>query len=94
MSIVWDGLVSVLIDAINAVIVGLAAILSPLVSALPGMPSLPTPPSQVTEVEGWVAWVFPVGPMVDALVFAQSMVLLWWIISIALRWAKVQRGNA
>ncbi|HEY8723495.1 MAG TPA: hypothetical protein VIL92_06500 [Gaiellaceae bacterium] len=90
----WSGLVSVVVDALNAIIAAIGVVLAAMLGLLPDMPDLASPPSQVTMVEGWVAWVFPVQSMVNLLAFVAAMYLIWWVVSIALRWAKAERGNA
>jgi hypothetical protein len=94
MGFVWSGILGVLVDAINLVIAKLAVAITALLSILPNMPALPTPPSQLVAVEGWVAWALPVSTILAMLVFTASMYLLWYAVSIALRWAKVLRGNS
>jgi len=91
---IFDGLLGFVVPIINEVIVELAAAIAAVIAVLPSMPALPTPPSQLTEVEGWVAWVFPVDILANLLVWLGGVYVLWLGVSIALRWAKAQRGNA
>lgn len=85
---VWSGIEAALVSALNAIIAGLGAAVSGLLSLLPDMPALPTLPAAFTTAEGWVAWVFPVGTVVDILVWATTVWVLWQGVSLILRWAK------
>lgn len=79
---------NLVIGAVNALIAGLGAVLSALISALPSMPALPTLPDSMVTAESWVAWVFPVSTLIEVLTFVSTMYLLWNIVAIGLRWAK------
>lgn len=81
--IVWA-----VVTAANVIIAGLGALLELLAVALPDMPDLPTVPSEVTDAMGWVAWILPVSTFVSILTFLVGFFILWWAISIGLRWAK------
>lgn len=85
---IWEGFVNALVDALNAVIAALAAVINALFAILPDLPELPEPPAAFTMAYGWVSWVFPVGTLLDILLFVLSMWLLWQAVAIALRWAK------
>lgn len=85
---VFDAIVGAVIKVINIVIAALASVLQTLFDLLPDMPALPDPPTAVTTAESWVAWFFPVGTVVDILVFTLTMFLLWQAVALALRWAK------
>jgi len=74
---------------LNLVIVALGAMVTALCAVLPSMPSLPDMPSQFTTAASYIAWFFPVGTLVDVLAFFIAAQLLWWGVSIGLRWAKV-----
>lgn len=84
----FDGVVGLLIKAVNGLIAALAAALSAFFAALPDMPELPEPPGAIETASSWVAWFFPVGALVDVLAFVLSMWLLWQAVALALRWAK------
>lgn len=73
---------------VNAIVAGIAAILSPMVSTLPDMPALPTMPAAFTTAYSWVAWFFPVGTLVDVLAFVLAMWIVWQVVVLILRWAK------
>jgi hypothetical protein len=84
----FDAIAQLAIDAVNGLIAGFALVLQGLYAVLPDMPALPAVPSEVTEAASWVSWVFPVGTLVDILVFILAMYLTWQAVAIALRWAK------
>lgn len=85
---IWDGFVGAVVDALNAVIAALAAVINGLFALLPDLPDLPEPPEAYTMAYGWVAWVFPVGTLIEILLFVLSMWLIWQVVALALRWAK------
>jgi hypothetical protein len=91
---IWSGIEGALISALNAIIAAIAFVLSALISALPSMPSIPTLPTPFSTAESWVAWVWPVQTTIDALAFVLSMYLIWFVISIVLRWAKVASNRS
>jgi hypothetical protein len=74
--------------SINAIIYALGTVISGLLAILPTMPDPPTMPTWATDALGWVAWVFPVGTLLDVIGFLVAAFLLWFGVSIALRWAK------
>lgn len=84
----FQGIVALLVEAVNGLIAALGSILQALVTALPEMPALPAPPAALVTAESWVAWAFPVGTLLDCLAFTLAMWLLWQAVAIALRWAK------
>lgn len=86
----FGGIVSLVISAINGLIAALGEILAGLFSLLPDMPELPDPPDAIVTAESWVAWIIPVHQIVLALTFVVSMWLLWQVVLIALKWAKMQ----
>jgi hypothetical protein len=81
--IVWA-----LVETLNYVVLGLAAIIAPLVALMPEMPDPPSLPSEFSSAAGWVAWVFPVSTAVDILTFFVGVWLAWQLLAIAMRWAK------
>ena len=83
-----SGIVGLVIKAVNALIAAVAAVLAALLELLPEMPAVPEPPAALITAESWVAWAFPVGTLVDVLVFTLAMWLLWQAVAIGLRWAK------
>jgi hypothetical protein len=85
---IFDAIKQLAVDAINGIIAAIAVVLSALFAVLPDMPALPAVPDAVTTSLEWVSWVFPVGTLVDILVFTLTMYLLWQAVAIALRWAK------
>jgi hypothetical protein len=89
---VLGGLLDILLEAVvaclNALIAALGAVLAALFALLPDLPDLPELPDAVTTAESWVAWFFPIGTVVDILVWGFTMWLLWQAVAIALRWAK------
>ncbi len=84
----FDGIVTLVVKAVNGLIVALGALIGGLFSALPNLPALPSLPASMVTAEAWVAWVFPVATLLDVLAFVLSMWLLWQVVAIALRWAK------
>lgn len=83
------------IEALNAIIAGIAAALELALSVLPTMPNVPSMlpeffnPSEPNNVLSWVAWFFPIDTLLNVLAFTLSMWLMWQIAAIALRWAKM-----
>jgi energy-converting hydrogenase Eha subunit A len=78
---------------LNLVIAALGAAIAALALLMPTMPDFPTTPSWLsstgpTPVLGWIAWFFPVHQLVLMLAFFLSAWLLWFALSIVLRWAK------
>jgi hypothetical protein len=88
LSGIWDGIVGVIVDAVNGLLAALAAVLQGLFDLLPDLPALPEPPDALILAESWVAWVVPVGTILDILTFTLAMWLLWQAVAIVLRWAK------
>lgn len=74
--------------ALNFVLAALGLLIEGLLLLCPPMPTLPSVPSQMIEGAGWVAWFFPVHQLVLILVFVISAQVIWWGVSIGLRWAK------
>lgn len=77
-----------LITAANSVIAALGALLELFAALCPDMPDLPSVPAEVTDAMGWVAWVLPISTMVSILTFLVGFFIIWWVVSIGLRWAK------
>lgn len=84
----FDGIVALLLEAVNGLIAALGGLLQALFDALPALPALPDPPDALLTAESWVAWAFPVGTLLDVLAFVLAMWLLWQAVAIVLRWAK------
>lgn len=91
---IGDAIVGAVVAALNALIAALATVIGALFAALPDLPSLPSPPTAMLTAEAWVAWFFPVSTVVDILVFVLSMWLLWTIVALGLRWAKLLSEDA
>jgi hypothetical protein len=89
-----EALVGALYGVLNAFITAVATVLEAVRSILPEMPDLPTPPDSLVTAEGWVAWVFPVGTLLDVLAFVVSMVVIWEVVVLVLRWAKAHEGSS
>jgi hypothetical protein len=73
---------------LNLVIAALGAAISALALLMPDMPTFPTTPEALSQAVGWIAWFFPVHQMVLLFAFFLSAWLLWFALSIVLRWAK------
>lgn len=73
---------------INNWIQGLADFVNGLLSHLPDFPSPPSEPSWFSQTAGWVAWVWPVDQVVLIIGSILTFLLAWYIVVIALRWAK------
>jgi hypothetical protein len=73
---------------LNLVIAALGAAISALALLMPTMPDFPSTPGPLADVLGWIAWFFPVHQMVLMFAFFLSAWLLWFALSIILRWAK------
>jgi hypothetical protein len=89
MSWLFHGIVALVVKAFNGLIAVLAAAANAVLSLLPGMPSFPTMPTQVSNVLGWINWFFPVGTLVDILTTLVAAWLIWMVVRVPLRWAKV-----
>jgi hypothetical protein len=76
------------IGLVNALILALGSVLAALFALLPDLPALPEVPAALILAESWVAWVFPVGTLLDILVWTLTVWLIWQGVAIALRWAK------
>jgi hypothetical protein len=92
---ILSGLVSLLVDAVQAVINAFAAAVSAIISSWPiGMPDLPTLSggghSSLLTMWGWVLWTpLPVVSAITLFFFLITVEILWQIAAIALRWLKV-----
>jgi hypothetical protein len=78
---------------LNLVIAALGAAIAALAALMPTMPTFPATPAWLsssgpTPVLGWIAWFFPIHQMVLMFAFFLSAWLLWFALSIALKWAK------
>lgn len=91
---ILSGLVSLLVDAVQAVLDGFAAIVNGAIAAWPvGMPDLPAVPSELVTAWGWVLWTpLPVASALALFFFLVGVEVLWQVIAIALRWFKVIDG--
>jgi hypothetical protein len=76
-------------DTFNAVVAAIAGAVAAAASVLPDMPAFPGLPDQVTTVLGWVAWVFPVHQAVLAFAFIVGAWVLWQVVAMAMRWARL-----
>jgi hypothetical protein len=74
-----------LMMAVNFVIVGIADAIKLLIAALPAMPDFPQFGAGQT---GWLAYFVPIGGMVELLTSAIAILVLFYAVSIALRWVK------
>lgn len=79
-----DGIVA----GVNLLIAGLAAAVQLLLDNQIPFPDLPAIPAFITTATGYLAWFFPVSTLLDVLAFVLTAQLLWWVISIGLRWAR------
>lgn len=80
-----------IITAINAIVAGLAAFVQGLLDGISvGMPTAPTLPSTFSDILSWVAWVFPVHTVVQIAIFYAAAWIMWWLLSIALRWVRAE----
>jgi hypothetical protein len=91
MDALLNGIAALVVDALNALIAALAVALAAAIALLPDMPELPEPPAALVTAEAWVAWAFPVSTLIDCLLFAVTVMLLWYVVVIALRWAKASQ---
>jgi hypothetical protein len=94
MSWLLDHALELLYTIVNGFIVAVATVLEAVRSILPEMPALPAPPDALVTAESWVAWVFPVGTLLDVLAFVISMVVIWEVVVLVLRWAKAHEGSS
>jgi hypothetical protein len=78
-----------LTEAVNAIVIALAALAQGLAFLLPPFPDAPSMPAELETVMGWVNWVFPVGTVVTILAALAALWLGWQAVAVALRWAKV-----
>lgn len=83
-----NGIVAIVVEAVNGLIAALAAALAALISILPDMPDLPDLPEAFDTALGWVAWFLPVHQILLSLEFVIAMWLLWQAVALLLRWAK------
>jgi len=88
----FDGIVGLVIDAINGLIAALGSMIAALVSVLPDMPDLPTMPAPFTTAYAWVSWFFPVSTVLDILAAVLAFWITWQLVVIALRWAKASNS--
>lgn len=77
------------IIVINAWIQGLADFVNAVIGLMPNFPTPPSEPSWFTDTAGWVAWFWPVDQVVLIIGVILTASLAWFVVSIALRWAKV-----
>lgn len=90
MSWLFDGIATLAVKALNAILAALAAAVSAIISAWPiGMPTLPSIPGELITAWGWVLWTpLPVASGFALFLFLISVELAWQLIAIGLRWAK------
>ena len=74
------------VDAINGLILGVAALASAILSLLPSFPSVPGAPGGVM---GAVLWAFPLGTMVAVWSTFVGLWIAFLGFKVALKWVKV-----
>jgi hypothetical protein len=74
---------------LNLVIAAVATVVTGILSLLPGMPTLPTMPTYMTTGIAWIGEFWPIGTTIDILAFLVAYYLVWLIVGMVLRWAKV-----
>jgi hypothetical protein len=89
MGWLFSGIGRLVVTGLNALIKALAAAANAVLSLLPGMPSFPTMPTQVTNALAWINWFFPVGTLVNIVTMLVAAWLIWMVVRVPLRWAKV-----
>ena len=79
-------LVSLLIGVVNLLVAGLMALVGGMLALLPN-PEFPsfTAPSWLESAN----WLFPVDHFLAAVVVVTTVLVVWQLVQIALRWAKV-----
>lgn len=90
-----DGLKAIILEAINAVLAGLGALLKALFDSWPiGMPSLPDIPSGVLTAIGWIKWSpIPVAAILALFTFCVSVWVAWLLARPVMRWLKVDASD-
>lgn len=81
-------IMTALVLTLNLLLAALGGLIAALAELLPPMPDTPSVPSQITLVADWIAWFFPVGTVIDILVFLLAAWLLMQVVLIVMRWAK------
>jgi hypothetical protein len=84
-----DIIVSALMAVFNAIIGAFTAAFNAAVALLPDMPTLPTLPVWATDALHWTSWFFPVGTVIDIVVFMVGAWLLWQAVAVAMRWLRM-----
>ena len=81
----------------NAVIAAIAFVIAAAVAILPDLPDFPDAPAWLVGtgvdgdngVLGWVAWVFPVHQAVLIFAFIVTAWIVWQLVAMAMRWARM-----
>jgi hypothetical protein len=73
---------------INSIILAIGILIAGLAAIMPTIPDAPEFPDAMTTALGWIAWFFPVGTLVDIMGFMIAAWILWFALSIGLRWAR------
>lgn len=78
-----------IIDAINLVIAGLAAVTQLALDELQiDFPELPGMPANMETAASFISWLLPVGTITAVLAFVIVFQLAWFLVVILLRWIK------
>jgi hypothetical protein len=72
----------------NGLLTAIGTIIGALLAVMPTIPDPPALPGAMTTALSWIAWVFPVGTMISVFAFMFAAWLLWFVVSIVLRWAR------
>lgn len=81
-----------IVESVNGVISGLAALVGTVLSALPNFPSVSLP-SEIVAGINWAGYWFPMTWFLANMLVFLTATLAWWGLSIPLRWAKATKGS-
>jgi hypothetical protein len=76
------------VTVFNILIFAIGGLLAAFAAVMPSIPDAPSLPGPMTTALGWISWVFPVSTLVDIVAFFTVVWVLWFALSIAMRWAK------
>lgn len=79
---------TLLVTLVNKLMAALTAALSAAIALLPDTPFQTLDNSVIEDYMGYINWVVPVGAMVNILVAWCVAIGLYYVVQIAMRWAK------
>jgi hypothetical protein len=81
-----------IVESVNGVVSALAAVITFVLGLLPNFPAVSLP-SQIADGVNWLGYWFPVTWFLANMIVFLAVLVLWWGLSIPLRWARATRGS-